>query len=625
MKQTRVSGFDRFGLVRSSVDAHTLGLVAVAELLEECRCQYIMADNEICSAFNDPADPACLDRIVVWLKMNQIAILGYSYRLDPRDGVERLARLVHGLKERRVLESLGGTLKAVYFAGLPEACDLAKRRVPELAGTFSGDETPRETLEKLGIDPGRLPGSVAEGVAYDEARLAFGRELVKKGEHLSVRPVVRSGYAAFGTSRDMLMDRIRHGTLNHLPPLMRSHAGPYLADRGEAVKLFMDWTRQLAAAGFLDVLSIGSSQLTQTNFEEDWGGRPNGGGVPINSRSELAEVWQAARPMLVRTYAGARNVREMAEIHEKTINIAWHAFSLWWFGKIDGRGPNTVMENLRQHVEAIKYAAVTGKPCEPNVSHHFGFRGSDDVSYVVSAVLAARMARKLGIRHLVLQNMLNTPKSTWGVQDLAKSRVMLRLVRELEDDGFSVVLQPRGGLDYFSSDPEKAKAQIAAVTALMDDIEPADPASPQVIHVVSYLEARELAGPSVINESIQITRCALEKYRSLRASGLVPDMSRHPDVLARTEELLSEVRTVLRAIESAIPDPYCPEGLYRVLAMGFLPLPHLLNCREEFVHAAGWRTRSILGSVKVVNAAGVPIPVAQRVREVAATSGNMSA
>ena len=83
------------------------------------------------------------------------------------------------------------------------------------------------------------------------------------------------------------------------------------------------------------------------------------------------------------------------------------------------------------------------------------------------------------------------------------------------------MLQPRGGLDYFSPDLDHAKAQLAAVTALMDDIEPHVRTSPHIIHVVSYSEAAELASPEIVNESIQITRHALESYRALRAKGYV--------------------------------------------------------------------------------------------------------
>ena len=111
------------------------------------------------------------------------------------------------------------------------------------------------------------------------------------------------------------------------------------------------------------------------------------------------------------------------------------------------------------------------------------------MTYVISAYLAAKTAKKYGIKHLILQNMLNTPKQTWGIEDLSKGRVMLKLIRELEDAGFHVHLQLRAGLDYFVPNLEKSKVQLAEITALMDDIEPNNPNSPEIIHVVSYSEA----------------------------------------------------------------------------------------------------------------------------------------
>jgi hypothetical protein len=604
---------DRFGLVRPAIDAHTLGISAVQQILTDCGYPCVVADAATCEAFGAPQDVSNMAIISPWLCENRIAHLGFSYRLDPDEGAALFANLLGQLKGARLLADQGGPLKGLFFAGLPKACQLVKARCPDVAGVFCGDETPAETLRILGIPPAAVPRDLAQAVAYDEDRLAFGRDLIRRAEYLATTPLDRRGYQGFGTRHDTLAARIRHGQERHLPPLMRAHVGPYLPDRRQAVRQFLEWTGRLAAAGFLDVLSIGTSQLTQSAFGEDWGQRPNGGGVPLNSPDEFATVWAAARPMLVRSYAGTRNIPALARMYEETINIAWHALSLWWFCRIDGRGPYSVRENLQQHVETLKYIATTGKPFEPNVPHHFAFRGADDVTYIVSAVLAAKLAKSLGIRHLVLQNMLNTPKGTWGVQELAKSRAMLQLVRELQNDRFRVFLQPRGGLDYFSHDLAKAKAQLAAVSALMDDIEPHDADSPPVIHVVSYSEASHLADPDVINESIQITRHAIDEYRRLRARGDMDDMSRHPDVVSRTAELLTEARTVIDAIESAVPDPYRAEGLYQVFARGFLPVPYLWECREEFAKATRWQTRLIRGSVRLVDERGTPLSAAERV------------
>lgn len=48
---------------------------------------------------------------------------------------------------------------------------------------------------------------------------------------------------------------------------------------------------------------------------------------------------------------------------------------------------------------------------------------------------------------------------------------------------------------------------------MMDDIDPKNIYSPEIIHVVSYSEALYLATPDIIDESIKITRHALKEYR----------------------------------------------------------------------------------------------------------------
>ena len=125
-----------------------------------------------------------------------------------------------------------------------------------------------------------------------------------------------------------------------------------------------------------------------------------------------------------------------------------------------------------------------------------------------------------------------------------------------------------------------------------------------------------LADPAVVEESIQITRHALEEYRRLRASGAVDDMANHPEVVLRTAELLEEARTVIRAIEQCVPSSCSAEGLYRILAGGFLPVPYLWECRDEFRSAVRWHTRLVRGSVKVVDEKGNPIPAATRMETV---------
>ncbi len=536
-----VTSSDCVGLIHPAIDAHTLGLVGLAAILHECRIACCQAGQEICRAVMQLEHSDAAGLLREWVITRRLTVLGFSYRLDPQDAVYYVARLAGFLRSNRLRTEEGGPIKAVFFAALPAACQKVHETVPDISGTFQGGETVVETLAILGVPLAAIPLTLQSGTAYDEARLSFGRELIRRGEYHRVRAVERSGYAGYGTTSDTVVARLSHGSQRALPPLMRAHVGPYLADTAEALRVFEEWTGTLAREGLLDVLSIGTSQLSQSEFEGDWQGKRDGGGVPIRTSREFADIWQAARPMLVRAYAGTSNVAQMARMFEETIHTAWHALSLWWFCQIDGRGPNSVLENLREHVAALAYIAERGKPFEANVAHHFAFRGGDDVTYVASACIAARLAKRMGIRTFILQIMLNTPRSTWGVQDLAKARAALRLLRELEDREFKVVLQPRAGLDYFSPDTETAKAQLAAATAMMDDIEPHDPSSPPVIHVVSYSEGSQLADPPIVNESIRIARQALHDYRALRLRGEIEDMAENPDVLRRTRELTSQM------------------------------------------------------------------------------------
>ena len=611
---------DKIGFLHPAIDAHTLGIASVEQLLEDCGFAAIRAEGDINEAAGLAADPARARALRDWIKGNGITALGFSYRLDPEEGLRIFSAFLDALEATHSLVSGGGPVKALFFAGLPRTCDLVRDRFPGVAGLFRGDESPAETLDILGLPRYLLPERAAKGAAYDDARMAFGRDLVRKGEYLSVEPVDRSGYRRFGLRGDGIAARVAHGVARGLPPVIRAHVGPYLPDRKEALSLFLDWTSRLARSGLLDVLSIGTSQLSQSEFGGDWEGRNDGGGVPINSPEEFAEAWRAARPMLLRSYAGTRNVESMARVLEESIDIAWHALSLWWFCRIDGRGPNTVRENLRQHLAALRFIADSEKPFEPNVPHHFAFRGGDDLTYVLSGFIAAKAAKAAGVQKLILQIMLNTPRSTWGIDDLAKARALIHLVRELEDSDFKVYLQPRGGLDYFSRDAEKAKTQLAAVTAMMDDIEPFDASSPQIIHVVSYSEGFALADPDVVNESIRITRHALEEYRALREAGEIEDMSSNQPVLIRASELLRDARAAIKAIEASIARPYSAEGLYEIMASGFFATPDLAECREEFAEAVKWRTRNIDGAVVVVDEKGAAIPAEERIARAAETA-----
>lgn len=579
-----------FGLIKTLVDAHTMGVYAAASLLKECGYQVLIAPPRVEKALESLESDESQKVILSWIADNKINHIGISYRLDPVDAVNTVGKLVTFLKKNQYYESESAIVKSIYFAGLKPACEAIEQEYSGRICTLQGGETTEESLKKMGISEDEIPEHMVKGCRYDKKIAAFGAEIIKGSSYLDELPLKRNSYPEFGTTNDTLILRLDHNFLGNFQPLIRAHSGPYSPDmtRQECLAQYRDWCRELAAAGFLDILSIGSSQLSQSNFGENWDNKMNGGGVPVNSEQEYFDIYEAARPMLVRTYSATKNVRNMAEMYERSIHIAWHALSLWWFDELDGRGPNSLYQNLKEHIETIHYIAQIGGTFEANVSHHFAFRGCDDVSYILSAVLSAKLAKKCGIKCFVLQNMLNTPRSTWGVQDLAKSRALLKLVKELEDDSFRVVLQTRAGLDYFKPDIETAKMQLAGVTAMMDDIDPYNQLSPEIIHVVSYSEALFLATPQVLNDSIKITRAALREYRrTKRERGIIEEAEEQ--ITNREERLEKDTREVLKAMENNITDLYSPYGFYLAFVAGWLPVPQLWSESTEFLMAKNWQ------------------------------------
>jgi hypothetical protein len=605
-----------FGLVRPYNDIHSLGIATVGKLLEDCGILVVYGGQDVAKALVEISKSENISYLINWLNTNGINNVGFSYRLDPNDAMLAFGKLFHLLKDYKQFREDGGIIDKVYFAGLPEACKKVERAFEGRVSVFIGDENQFETLSKLGVPKELIPNDILEGSKYDDLRGEFAKKLIESQEHLLVQPKPKKEYPHFGTKKDLLYSRILMNKAVSDLPLFRAHVGPYNPDYVQAKKDFQSWLKQLSSTAFLDIVSIGSSQLSQSNFGEDWTGLANGGGVPINSREDLDEIWKASRPLLLRAYSGTNNVVGVAKVLEETINICWHALSIWWFNIMDGRGPNSVKDSIKAHFETLHFIAKTNKPFEPNIPHHFSFRGGDDITYVLCVYLTAIAAKKIGIKQFVLQIMLNTPKYTWGVQDMAKARSIVELIRGLEDENFVVFLQPRAGLDYFSPDIEKAKIQLAMVTAMMDDIEPNNPKSPDIIHVVSYSEAICLADPKIIDESVQISSIALTQYRQLKIEmGGLPS-SFDEDIEYRKNVILKDVREIRLILEQEVKNLYSPQGFYEIFRLGVLTAPYLWECREEFSNAVNVKTGIVNGGVALLDDDGMVINPVDRIKKI---------
>ena len=599
--KNKISSLDVFGFIKPLVDVHTMGMYTMANLLRDCGYKVLIAKDDISEAVEKIQKINNYSLIKKWILDNNINRISFSYRLDPNEGCDYFMRLYSHLLNDNMFVEQGGLIKEITFAGLPDTCELIKGKTNGKVIVFVGNESPIESLRMYNIPENILPESIVSENDYDNFRLNFAKKIIESEKWKLEQPLDHLGYKSCGTNNDSYIARLEYARSKNSLPIIRTHSGPYNQDRLEALKEYNSWCKDLAQSNLLDVLSIGSSQLTQSNFGEDWDGKPNGGGIPVNSELEYSIIRDNAKPMLVRTYSGTKDVPGLAKIHERSLNISWHALSFWWFNELDGRGKNSLLDNLKEHFEAVKYIVTTGKPVEPNVPHHFAFRGADDVTYIVSGFLVSKALKLLGVKHMILQNMLNTPKYTIGTQDLAKGRAMIKLVRELEDDNFKVSLQSRAGLDYFAPDLEEAKIQLAAVTCLMDDLEPDNDSSPEIIHVVNYSEAVRLATPPIIKDSIKITLNALHSYRLAKKIGNAPNVNYDTDLDNRYNNLLNEARTAINILENNIPNLYTPEGFYKIFKEGFLAVPYLMDQDKKFPKATMWKTAIKNGGIAVVD------------------------
>ncbi len=76
-------------------------------------------------------------------------------------------------------------------------------------------------------------------------------------------------------------------------------------------------------------------------------------------------------------------------------------------------------------------------------------------------------------------------------------------------------------------------------------------------------------------------------------------MNKNQDVNKRMLHLISEAKIVINTIETNIKDTYTPQGFYDIFKMGFLPVPQLMYCREEFPEAIKWNTKLRNGIVDI--------------------------
>lgn len=482
-------------------------------------------------------------------------LVGVSYRLTPETGERLLAEFAEHADE---LRSDGVNF---YFAGTPPVAERA-RKMGFFDRVFDGNELTEDVLAALkGEDGGQK-----QEITYPSTTLE--------------RITWKSPY-----------------------PLLRHHFGlPTLAATAEGM-------RQIAQARVLDVISLGIDQDAQENFFHPERQNPRkfgAGGVPVRSAEDYRTLYQASRTgnfPLLRTYSGTDDFIRLAEVSVETIRNAWCAIPLFWFNRMDGRGPWDLEGSIREHQQVMRWYGERGIPVELNEPHHWGMRDAPDVVCVVSAYLSAYNAKAFGVKDYIAQLMFNSPPGLSDAMDLAKMAAMLRIIEPLADENFRIWRQTRTGLLSYPLQPAAARAHLSASIYLQMAVRP------HIVHIVGHTEADHAATAEDVIEAALMARRSIEN--ALRGA---PDMLADRAVQARIKELVAEAGVTLQAMRGiataqatdALIDAHT---LAQSVSLGIMDAPHL---RNNMFAKGEIRTSLIDGACKAVDANGRVISERER-------------
>lgn len=473
------------------------------------------------TVFLGPAVP--VNEFVEKVRAENATLVGVSYRLTPENGERLLGEFSEAADE---LHSQGVDF---VFGGTPPMAERAAE-IGFFSAVFDGTQPPEGLL----------------------VYLKGGKPLVSSEDDFPQK----------------VIDRI----LWKAPyPILRHHFGlPTLESTQVGIQ-------RIAEAHALDVISLGVDQDAQANFfhPERQNPRSRGaGGVPVRSSEDYRSLYEASRTgnyPLLRTYSGTDDFIELANMYVDTINIAWCAIPLFWFNKMDGRGPWDLEGSIDQHQRVLEWYGARGIPVELNEPHHWGMRDAPDVIFVVSAFLSAYNARAFGVRDYFAQLMFNSPPGLSDAMDLAKMVACLKMVEKLQNEGFQVWRQVRTGLLSYPINPAQARGHLAASIYVQMALQP------HIVHIVGHTEAHHAATAEDVIEAGEIARRSIEN--ALKGA---PNMLSDPVIDARAEELVHDAEATLAAIQS-IAEPGVEDAwidastLTKAVRLGILDAPHLRN------------------------------------------------
>lgn len=486
-------------------------------------------------------------------------VIGVSYRLTPEN-----ARLL--LQEFwGVIRAAGLSDRRFVFGGTPPVAAVA-RELGGFEAIFDGSEAPDALIRFLRGEPAqRGPNAIPPQSAI--ARIQW-----------------KAPY-----------------------PLLRHHFGiPAFT-----IEPTVTGIAQIAEAGALDVISLGADQDAQEHFFRPDLQNPKSkgaGGVPFRSEEDLRRMREAAQRgnyPLLRSYSGTADLLRYADMLVRTLDNAWCATSLFFFNAMDGRGPLSLEDSIRDHLALMAWHGARDIPVEGNEPYHWGMRDAPDVISVAASYLYAYNAKKAGVRDYITTYMFESPNTLSNRMDLAKALAQIRVAEAFADADFRIWRQTRTGLLSYPVDMARARAHLAESIYLQMALRPA------IVHIVGYTEADHAAtAAEVIESSVmaqQVIGTALYGQ---------PEMTADPGVQARAGELVEEAHVLIEAIRrlgaDAVEDPLGdPATLARAVQAGLLDAPQLQ--RNRFARGE-IRSRTTNGAVLAVDAEGHPLTERQRLK-----------
>jgi hypothetical protein len=443
-------------------------------------------------------------------------LLAVSYRLTPATAERLLTQLREGLA------AAGRSEQRLVFGGTPVTAEVAGR-----SGLFAA---------VFGAPGGPSAEEFLVGTGPAGARQEWAQDLVERRRQTAPRPLLRHHFG--------------------LPELAATAAG----------------IESIAAAGILDVISLGPDQNFQEHFfhpERMDPAQDGAGGVPLRSPDDLRLLYDATRwgnyPLL-RCYSGTNDQVGLAEVLQETIHNAWCAVPVFWYSELDGRSTRSLEQAVAEHAELVAWCARHGVPVERNDQNQWGLRHASDTVQVAAAALAAGLTVQAGVGTYVLQMMLNNPPGISPAMDVAKMSAMESVVRSMVGGEVTVLRELRAGLFSMPLDEDRARGQLASATRTAMLLRP------DIIHVVGHTEAHHLTGAEEL-----IASCTLVQQVIDDALLGLPDPLADRRVAARRLQLMEEARLLLDAVKERFPGALSGEAtaLAAVVRSGHLDAPYL--------------------------------------------------